>query len=175
MYNNYFCMQLLERVFNIMKQKNPRMVERKTRLVMKPPQVMRVGAKRTTFANFTEICKLYVHTHTSHTHIHTQTHTQTHTHTNTHKHTHTNTHTHTHTHTHTYCLCISYVTAFCRLHRQPKHVFAFLLAELGTNGSIDGNNQLIIKGRFQQKQIETVLKSYISKRTIIITTIAVYL
>ncbi len=33
-----------------------------------------------------------------------------------------------------------------RLHRQPKHVLAFLLAELGTSGSVDGNNQLIIKG-----------------------------
>lgn len=52
---------------------------------------------------------------------------------------------------------------FGRLRRQPKHLLAFLLAELGTNGSIDGNNQLIIKGRFQQKQIETVLRRYISK------------
>ena len=41
-----------------MKQKNPAMVDRKTKLVMKPPQVMRVGARRTTFANFTDICKL---------------------------------------------------------------------------------------------------------------------
>ena len=90
-----------------MKQKNPAMVDRKTKLVMKPPQVMRVGARRTTFANFTDICKL--------------------------------------------------------LHRQPKHVFAFLLAELGTSGSIDGNNHLIIKGRFQQKQIESVLKRYIKE------------
>ena len=31
------------------------------------------------------------------------------------------------------------------------------------SGSIDGNNQLIIKGRFQQKQIEHVLRAYISK------------
>lgn len=33
------------------------------------------------------------------------------------------------------------------------------------SGSIDGNNQLIIKGRFQQKQIENVLRRYISKST----------
>lgn len=31
------------------------------------------------------------------------------------------------------------------------------------SGSIDGNNQLIIKGRFQQKQIESVLRRYISE------------
>jgi translation initiation factor 2 subunit 2 len=104
---DYTYDELLERVFNIMRQKNPSMVDRKTKLVMKPPQVMRVGARRTSFANFTEICKL--------------------------------------------------------LRRQPKHLLAFLLAELGTNGSIDGNNQLIIKGRFQQKQIETVLRRYIKE------------
>lgn len=50
-----------------------------------------------------------------------------------------------------------------RLHRLPKHLLDFLLAELGTSGSVDGNNQLIIKGRFQQKQIENVLKRYIKE------------
>ncbi|XP_078482555.1 translation initiation factor [Ciona intestinalis] len=47
------------------------------------------------------------------------------------------------------------------LRRQPKHILAFILAELGTSGSVDGNNQLIIKGRFQQKQLESVLRRYI--------------
>ncbi|XP_018007476.1 eukaryotic translation initiation factor 2 subunit 2 isoform X2 [Hyalella azteca] len=52
----------------------------------------------------------------------------------------------------------------CRLlHRVPQHVLQFLLAELGTSGSIDGNCQLIIKGRFQQKQIENVLRRYIKE------------
>ena len=51
----------------------------------------------------------------------------------------------------------------CRLHREPKHLMAFLMAELGTSGSIDGSNQLIIKGKFMQKQVESVLKKYISK------------
>jgi len=32
------------------------------------------------------------------------------------------------------------------------------------SGSIDANSALIIKGRFQQKQIENVLRSYISKK-----------
>lgn len=49
------------------------------------------------------------------------------------------------------------------LHRQPKHLLDFLLAELGTSGSVDGNSQLIIKGRFQQKQIENVLRRYIKE------------
>ncbi|KAL3901377.1 MAG: hypothetical protein SGCHY_000642 [Lobulomycetales sp.] len=48
-----------------------------------------------------------------------------------------------------------------RMHRQPDHMIQFLFAELGTTGSIDGNQRLVIKGRFQQKQIENVLKRYI--------------
>ncbi|KAJ1931505.1 translation initiation factor eIF-2 beta subunit, partial [Linderina pennispora] len=32
---------------------------------------------------------------------------------------------------------------------------------LGTSGSIDGSGRLVIKGRFQQKQIENVLRRYI--------------
>jgi translation initiation factor 2 subunit 2 len=48
-----------------------------------------------------------------------------------------------------------------RLKRSPDHLVQFLFAELGTSGSIDGAQRLVIKGRFQQKQIETVLKRYI--------------
>ncbi|CAJ0746529.1 23277_t:CDS:2 [Entrophospora sp. SA101] len=48
-----------------------------------------------------------------------------------------------------------------RMHRQPEHVIQFLFAELGTSGSIDGMQRLVIKGRFQQKQIENVLRRYI--------------
>ncbi|XP_016338024.1 eukaryotic translation initiation factor 2 subunit 2-like [Sinocyclocheilus anshuiensis] len=105
---DYTYDELLFRVFNIMREKNPDMVAgEKRKFVMKPPQVVRVGTKKTSFVNFTDICKL--------------------------------------------------------LHRQPKHLLAFLLAELGTCGSIDGNNQLVIKGRFQQKQIENVLRRYIKE------------
>uniref|UniRef100_A0A2R9ASI1 Eukaryotic translation initiation factor 2 subunit 2 n=1 Tax=Pan paniscus TaxID=9597 RepID=A0A2R9ASI1_PANPA len=105
---DYTYEELLNRVFNIMREKNPGMVAGDIRkFVMKPPQVVRVGTKKTSFVNFTHICKL--------------------------------------------------------LHHQPKHLRAFLLAELGTSGSIDGNNQLVIKGRFQQKQIENVLRRYIKE------------
>ncbi|KAM8901766.1 eukaryotic translation initiation factor 2 subunit 2-like [Lycaon pictus] len=105
---DYTYEELLNRVFNIMREKNPDMVAgEKRKFVMKPPQVVRVGTKKTSFVNFTDICKL--------------------------------------------------------LHHQPKHLLAFLLAELGTSSSIDGNNQLVIKGRFQQKQIENVLRRYIKE------------
>lgn len=105
---DYTYDELLARVFEIMRQKNPDMVAgEKKKFVMKPPQVVRAGAKKTSFVNFTEICRL--------------------------------------------------------LHRQPKHLMAFLMAELGTSGSVDGTNQLVIKGRFQQKQIENVLRRYIKE------------
>ncbi|EEB09779.1 translation initiation factor eIF2 beta subunit [Schizosaccharomyces japonicus yFS275] len=48
-----------------------------------------------------------------------------------------------------------------RMHRSLEHVIQFLFAELGTSGSVDGSSRLIIKGRFQQKQIENVLRRYI--------------
>lgn len=105
---DYTYDELLNRVFEIILEKNPDMAAgRKPKFVMRPPQVLRVGTKKTSFANFTEICKT--------------------------------------------------------LHRQQKHLLDFLLAELGTSGSVDGNSQLIIKGRFQPKQIENVLRRYIKE------------
>lgn len=48
-----------------------------------------------------------------------------------------------------------------RMKRSDDHVMQFLFAELGTSGSVDGSRRLIIKGRFVQRQIESVLRSYI--------------
>ncbi|BDD63606.1 hypothetical protein MAP00_008476 [Monascus purpureus] len=48
-----------------------------------------------------------------------------------------------------------------RMKRTDDHVMQFLFAELGTSGSVDGSRRLVIKGRFQQKQIENVLRRYI--------------
>jgi len=105
---DYTYDELLTRVFEIMHQKNPEMASgTKQKFVMRPPQVIRVGTKKTSFVNFMEISRM--------------------------------------------------------LHRHQKHLLDFLLSELGTSGSIDGNNQLIIKGKFQQKQIENVLRRYIKE------------
>jgi len=49
------------------------------------------------------------------------------------------------------------------LKRKPEHVLNYVLAELGTNGSVDGKHRLVIKGRFQPKQIENVVRHYISE------------
>lgn len=105
---DYTYDELIDHVFSIIRANNPELnAGEKKRFVLKPPTILRVGTKKTSFANFLEICKL--------------------------------------------------------VHRQPKHMQSFLLAELGTSGSVDANNQLIIKGRFQQIQIENVLRRYIKE------------
>ncbi|KAF7714235.1 Translation initiation factor IF2/IF5 domain-containing protein [Penicillium ucsense] len=48
-----------------------------------------------------------------------------------------------------------------RMKRSEEHVTQFLFAELGTSGSVDGSKRLVIKGRFQGKQLESVLRKYI--------------
>lgn len=48
-----------------------------------------------------------------------------------------------------------------RMKRNLEHVIQFMYAELGTSGSVDASQRLIIKGRFQPKQIENVLRRYI--------------
>lgn len=50
-----------------------------------------------------------------------------------------------------------------RMHRSPEHVIQFLFAEMGTTGSVDGSGRLVIKGRFQPKQVENVLRRYIGQ------------
>ncbi|KAJ2483692.1 translation initiation factor eIF-2 beta subunit [Coemansia sp. RSA 2131] len=50
-----------------------------------------------------------------------------------------------------------------RMHRSPEHVTRYLYAELGTTGSVDQGQHLVIKGRFRQKQIENVLRHYIAE------------
>lgn len=53
---DYTYDELLLRVFNIMREKNPDMVAgKKQKFVMRPPQVVRIGTKKTSFANFTEV------------------------------------------------------------------------------------------------------------------------
>mmetsp|Transcript_2689 Transcript_2689/g.3185 ORF Transcript_2689/g.3185 Transcript_2689/m.3185 type:complete len:237 (-) Transcript_2689:253-963(-) len=47
------------------------------------------------------------------------------------------------------------------MQRPPDHVYAFFMAELGTEGSIDGNQRLVIRGRYLPKYIESLLRKYV--------------
>ena len=41
---------------------------------------------------------------------------------------------------------------------KPEHVIAFLFAEMGAMGSVDGAGQLVIRGGFQQKHDSQAMK-----------------
>jgi translation initiation factor 2 subunit 2 len=100
----YTYSDLLQRAVDLLHQHNPEYTE-KRRQTMKPPQLMRVGTKKTLWVNFQEICKM--------------------------------------------------------MKRNPDHVFQFMMAELGTEGSIDGTQRLVIRGKFVPKYIESLLRKYI--------------
>ena len=55
---DYQYEELLGRVFNILNEKNPELTGGKKRVLLKPPEVVREGTKKTVFANFTELCKM---------------------------------------------------------------------------------------------------------------------
>ncbi|KAF6771485.1 hypothetical protein AHF37_09589 [Paragonimus kellicotti] len=96
---------LLTRVFTQLGAQNPELVsDQKRRLVMVPPQMARVGTKKTLFVNFATICRL--------------------------------------------------------LNREQTHLTAYILSELGTQGSVDANGALLIRGRYQSKHMEPVLRNY---------------
>ncbi|KAL8549057.1 hypothetical protein ACS0TY_008070 [Phlomoides rotata] len=102
--------ELLGRVFNILRENNPELAGDRRRTVMRPPQVLREGTKKTVFVNFMDLCKT--------------------------------------------------------MHRQPEHVMTFLLAEMGTSGSLDGQQRLVVKGRFAPKNFEGILRRYINEYVI---------
>jgi translation initiation factor 2 subunit 2 len=47
--------------------------------------------------------------------------------------------------------------------RSQEHVLSFFLAELGTTGSIDGSNRLLVRGKYLPKYIESLLRKYIQE------------
>ena len=102
----YTYQDLLNRVVDIIHHNNPELADRR-RATMKPPQLMRVGTKKTLWTNFQEICKM--------------------------------------------------------MRRNPDHVFQFMIAELGTEGSIDGSQRFVIRGKFVSKYIESLLRKYIGE------------
>ncbi|CAF1163780.1 unnamed protein product [Rotaria magnacalcarata] len=105
---NFSYDYLLNRAFDIIRQKYPeRFNQGKVVVALPPLQVARVGTRRTAFLNFGSICTI--------------------------------------------------------LKRQEKQLYDFFLVELGTTANIDSKHALIIRGRFQPKQLEHVLRSFISE------------
>ena len=48
-------------------------------------------------------------------------------------------------------LWVNYQEICLMMRRNPDHVFQFMMAELGTEGSIDGSKRLVIRGKFVPK------------------------
>ncbi|MCL7045480.1 hypothetical protein MKW94_005823 [Papaver nudicaule] len=52
----------------------------------------------------------------------------------------------------------------CQLmHREPEHVMSFYLAEMGTSGSLDGTQMLVVRGRFGPKNFEPIQPRYVNE------------
>merc|ERR1712060_613075 len=50
------------------------------------------------------------------------------------------------------------------MNRTQDHVYSFMLAEMGTTGSIDASSRMVIKGRFPPKAIEQIIRRHVSER-----------
>ncbi|EFC50794.1 predicted protein, partial [Naegleria gruberi] len=58
---------------------------------------------------------------------------------------------------------INFTEICANLHRAEQHVLDYLFAELGTTGNLDGSNRLVIRGAFKSKDIENLLRKYITE------------
>lgn len=56
---------------------------------------------------------------------------------------------------------VNFMDSCKKMRRQPKHVMDFLLSEMATSGSFDGQQRLVVRGRFAPKNFEALLRSYI--------------
>jgi translation initiation factor 2 subunit 2 len=105
--NDALYADMLARIFDLLRNKKSGGTETKRGIVVKQPEVVRFGTKKSAWINFQEICDI--------------------------------------------------------LRRSNEHLSKFIFVELGTKGSIAGGSQLILKGRFMEKQIENLLKKYITE------------
>lgn len=55
----------------------------------------------------------------------------------------------------------NYYDISSHLNRSADHLKDYVMSELGTEGSVDSSNRLLIKGKFTQKQIEIILSKYV--------------
>ncbi|KAM7524034.1 hypothetical protein LguiA_013936 [Lonicera macranthoides] len=92
--------ELLGLVTNILAGDRPR-------IVMRPPEVLREGTRKTIFTNFMGLCRTFPRVHI-------------------------------------------------------EHYMNFMLAELGTSGSLDADQRLVVKGRFQPKYFEGIQRRFVN-------------
>lgn len=138
-------------MYSLLLANNPELAGDRKRFLMKPPQVVREGSKRVVIINFGDICKTLNRSQvcapqsppppTTTTNVAFRP---------------------------ALILCLGHLltTAECEppwmiLRPSQDHVFAFMLAEMGTTGSIDASSRMVIKGRFPPKAIEQLIRRYV--------------
>ena len=57
---------------------------------------------------------------------------------------------------------INFIDCAKNINREKTHLQTFINSELSTEGNIDGNGYLLIKGIYNQKNIESILRKYVS-------------
>ncbi|CAI9117903.1 OLC1v1019392C1 [Oldenlandia corymbosa var. corymbosa] len=58
---------------------------------------------------------------------------------------------------------VNFTNICARMRREPQHVMSFLLTELATSGSTDGQFRLVVEGRFGPHNFELLLRKYHNK------------
>ncbi|KAL6294779.1 hypothetical protein ACE6H2_002921 [Prunus campanulata] len=57
---------------------------------------------------------------------------------------------------------VNFIDECKMMRREPNHVMTFLLTELGTSGSLDGQQRLVVKGRFAPDNFQGILRRYVN-------------
>jgi translation initiation factor 2 subunit 2 len=100
----YSYENLLERIYTLIKEKNPHMIS-SGKVSIPVPVIHKVGPSRSAWLNFSDVCN--------------------------------------------------------SLARPTDHLYQFILAELGVEGNLGGESQFLLKGRYNTKHIESLLKKYV--------------
>merc|ERR1712137_123786 len=98
--------ELLARVFEMIQERHPNLISKKSKTVLTIPEVLR-STKKTVWHNFERTAD--------------------------------------------------------NMNRPLDHLLAYTLSELGTTGTFDGNKRLVVRGRFNTRQLENVQKNYIAE------------
>ena len=96
---------MYNRISGLLNENNPSL-SKNEKFTIKPPNMGKLGSKKSAWTNFPEICQA--------------------------------------------------------MNRPEEHVMSYVQAEFSTEAVLGGDKQMILKGRFGQKQMESLLKKYIN-------------
>lgn len=131
---------MLDRLYEKLNEFNPELATR-TKKQLKPPEVSSIGSTRTAWTNFQACCEEYVSLQAR-----TETKAGSAARAGLHE---------VPMHTLTHPLPLH------SMGRSLQHVSQFFLAELNTTGDTDGQNRLVLRGRYKPRMFESLMAKYI--------------